>query len=336
MFKKKLTPIDHVKHLKDNLVSMSKLEPSNDKKFQKLNDEISQNLLSIKTFLYGSTDQEPQADIIPQVAQEIYQVNLLIILIENLHKLEFEARKDVAQILSNLLKRKIGTRSPTITYIQEHQNILNMLMNGYENPEIALNTGQMLRDCIRYEELAKIVLNFSAFYKLFDYVEMSAFDIASDVFATFKDLLTKHKILAADFLDAHYKEFFRHYDRLLNSENYVTRRQALKLLGELLLDRHNFTIMTLYISNPDNLKLMMNMLKQKSRNIQFEAFHVFKVFVANPNKPRPIQEILYRNREKLIDFLTNFHNDRTDDDQFNEEKAYLIKQVKDMKELDPA
>lgn len=50
-----------------------------------------------------------------------------------------------------------------------------------------------------------------------------------------------------------------------------------QLLGELLLDRHNFSIMTRYISNPENLKLMMNMLKEKSRNIQFEAFHVFKV-----------------------------------------------------------
>jgi len=36
--------------------------------------------------------------------------------------------------------------------------------------------------------------------------------------------------------------------------------------------------MTRYISSTDNLKLMMNMLKEKSRNIQFEAFHVFKVF----------------------------------------------------------
>ena len=44
-----------------------------------------------------------------------------------------------------------------------------------------------------------------------------------------------------------------------------------------MLDRHNFTIMTRYISSTDNLKLMMNMLKEKSRNIQFEAFHVFKV-----------------------------------------------------------
>lgn len=51
----------------------------------------------------------------------------------------------------------------------------------------------------------------------------------------------------------------------------------MQLLGDLLLDRHNFTTMTRYISSPDNLKLMMNLLKENSRNIQFEAFHVFKV-----------------------------------------------------------
>lgn len=50
-----------------------------------------------------------------------------------------------------------------------------------------------------------------------------------------------------------------------------------QLLGELLLDRHNFTVMTKYISKPENLKLMMNLLRDNSRNIQFEAFHVFKV-----------------------------------------------------------
>jgi calcium binding protein 39 len=35
--------------------------------------------------------------------------------------------------------------------------------------------------------------------------------------------------------------------------------------------------MTRYIANEANLKMMMNLLRDKSRNIQFEAFHVFKV-----------------------------------------------------------
>ena len=61
------------------------------------------------------------------------------------------------------------------------------------------------------------------------------------------------------------------------SSNYVTKRQSLKLLGEILLDRANFNVMTRYIANEANLKMMMNLLRDKSKNIQFEAFHVFKV-----------------------------------------------------------
>ena len=60
---------------------------------------------------------------------------------------------------------------------------------------------------------------------------------------------------------------------VLLDEFFIT----LQLLGELLLDRHNFNVMTKYIGNPENLKLMMIMLREKSKNIQFEAFHVFKV-----------------------------------------------------------
>lgn len=56
-----------------------------------------------------------------------------------------------------------------------------------------------------------------------------------------------------------------------------------------------------------------------------------QVFVANPNKTQPITDILLKNQTKLIDFLSNFQKDRTDDEQFNDEKTYLIKQIRDLK-----
>lgn len=52
-------------------------------------------------------------------------------------------------------------------------------------------------------------------------------------------------MLAADFLETNFDKVFGHYQKLLHSDNYVTRRQSLKLLGELLLDRHNFSVRTL-------------------------------------------------------------------------------------------
>ena len=72
-------------------------------------------------------------------------------------------------------------------------------------------------------------------------------------------------------------QFFNSFTTLIMSSNYVTKRQSLKLLGEILLDRANFNVMTRYIANDANLKMMMNLLRDKSKNIQFEAFHVFKV-----------------------------------------------------------
>lgn len=56
------------------------------------------------------------------------------------------------------------------------------------------------------------------------------------------------------------------------------------------------------------------------------AFHVFKVFVANPKKPPDIVTILYNNKDKIIVYLNNFHLDR-EDAQFVDEKRLLIEYV---------
>jgi hypothetical protein len=87
----------------------------------------------------------------------------------------------------------------------------------------------MLRECIRHEALAKIILYSRTFFNFFNYVELATFDVASDAFGTFKELLTKHKALGAEFLEKNYDKVFELYTQLLKSQNYVTRRQSLKV-----------------------------------------------------------------------------------------------------------
>lgn len=79
--------------------------------------------------------------------------------------------------------------------------MLSALVRGYETPDmhavhpaeaecalqvqtsrthVALVSGAMLRECIRHESLAKIVLHLPAFYSLFEHAEDSNFDVASD------------------------------------------------------------------------------------------------------------------------------------------------------------
>ncbi len=289
---------------------------------------MSKELAAVKVVLYGDPDhhQEPNQEQIQALYKAVFDEDIIPSLIKHLGRYEFEAKKDVALIFNNVLRRQVGTQLATVEYVAKRPDVLRELVLGHGQVEVALNCGAMLRECVKHEQLARLVLAGDEFYRFFQYVELSNFDVASDAFSTLKDLLTKHKTLCADFLEKHYDRFFERYTALLNSVNYVTKRQSLKLLGELLLDRANFNVMTRYIGSQENLKLMMGLLRDKSRSIQYEAFHVFKVFVANPNKTRPILDILVRNKDKLVAFLQTFHNDN-EDEQFSEEKAFLLKQI---------
>lgn len=64
-------------------------------------------------------------------------------LIVDLEKLPFEARKHFAQVYNNLMRRDL---SGFVGYVERHPEILSALVAGYENPEIALNCGTMLRE----------------------------------------------------------------------------------------------------------------------------------------------------------------------------------------------
>ena len=158
------------------------------------------------------------------------------------------------------------------------------------------------------------------------YVHLPNFDISSDSFSTIREILTKDKSgVCANFLSKEYDKLFTHYNTMLLSTNYITRRLSLKLLSDLLLDRTNFSIMMRYISSKANLKTLMNLLRDPSPHIQFEAFHVFKVFVANPRKPDDVARILYNNKVKLVGYLKGFHIEKEGEDkQFKEEKGLVL------------
>ena len=93
-----------------------------------------------------------------------------------------------------------------------------------------------------------------------------------------KDILTKHKSLVATYLQTNFDIFFQKYNTiLLQSESYVTKRQSIKLLGEILLDRANYNVMTAYVDSGEHLKIIMKLLRDDRRMINYEGFHVFKV-----------------------------------------------------------
>lgn len=333
-------PKDLVKNLKYNLnrydttVSLSSgSNIDNGKVLQKLSLEISKPISCLKGMVLQSEEDVSRGEYDLQMflIKEVYESDLFEILCSEIEKFPFEARKDAVIIFNSLLRRQIPpNRQIVAEHLRDHKNsIFKVLLSSYDRPERTLHYGLMLRECIKFEFLAEIILNLDEFGKLFDYIQLPTFDVSSDAFATFKDLLTRHKNLVAIYLLNNYDETFKQLNALLISENYVTRRQSLKLLGEILHDRRNYEVMLKYVSEVENLKLLMVQLRDKSEKIQFEAFQVFKIFIANPNKPKPIYDILCKNRDKILHFLENFNvqGKQMDDRNFNEDKLFLIEKL---------
>ncbi|KAF8030498.1 hypothetical protein BT93_E2820 [Corymbia citriodora subsp. variegata] len=328
LFKSKpRTPADVVRHTRDLLIFADLNGDARESKREEKMAELYKNMREMKSILYGSSEAEPVAEACAQLTREFFRENTLRLLIICLPKLNLEARKDATQVVANLQRQQVHSRLIASDYLEANLDLMDILMAGYENTEMALHYGAMLRECIRHQVVAKYVLESQHMKKFFDYIQLPNFDIAADAAATFKELLTRHKSTVADFLSKNYDWFFEEYNsKLLESTNYITRRQAIKLLGDMLLDRSNSAVMMRYVSSRDNLRILMNLLRESSKSIQIEAFHVFKLFAANQNKPPDIINILIANRSKLLRLFADFKFDKVDE-QFEVDKAQVVKEI---------
>lgn len=323
-----------------------------------IEEEIARNLNQMKITLQGTPGEpDPQPDAVYQVVQHVLAESLLPLLVENIHRLPFEARKDTQAIISNVFRfRNPGSTSPEPDALKEvlrrQPEIVVSLCNGYDRRESASPCGGILKEALKWDAVAAVILydepavdgkridiysdvdvtkpssGRGVFWSFFSWIDKSSFEVSADAFDCFRLLLTKHKQLVSQYISTNFDLFFDRYNNtLIKSESYVTKRQSLKLLGEILLDRQFYEVMTRYVSSGNNLKLIMYQLKDDRKMVQYEAFHVFKIFAANPNKSYEVQKFLIMNKQRLLKFLPRFLEERTEDEQFNDEKAWLVKAI---------
>lgn len=277
-------------------------------------ETLAATISQIKITLQGTPELEVDPQQVFQLVSQILAEGLLPLLVDEIHLLPFEARKDTQTIISNVFR----FRNPGSTLsepdalrevIRKQPEILIALCNGYSRRESAGPCGGILKEALKWDAVAAVILydepsnngktidiyndvdtskpasGQGVFWKFFDWIDKSSFEVSADAFDTFRMILTKHKQLVAQFMGINFDIFFDRYNNtLIRSESYVTKRQSIKLLGEVLLDRQFYEVMTRYVSSGDNLKLIMWQLKDDRRMVQYEAFHVFKVCMVLPEE----------------------------------------------------
>ncbi|KAK8807353.1 hypothetical protein WA158_004112 [Blastocystis sp. Blastoise] len=323
LFKKKKTPTQLVNRaiFELNVIS-GKTESDAPKK-------LLHRLEQMKDYLNPPDEKEPILEKCNELGKAFIDEHLTIMFLNNFSLLTQEEINAFVTVYICLITQDYSHFASEYMLSPDGAQIFQMMFDGYKNPLLAVHCGSMIRECIKKRELHNYLLTHDLLLQpLFEeYCQNPNFDIASDAFLTIHELLRKNKSLISQRLappSELYTHVFTWYATLIQSPIYITQRQSLKLLGEFLLDKVNFDIMMYYICDINNLKTIMSVLRNPSPAIQFEAFHVFKVFVANPRKPAQIISVLVSNQQKLVSFLQNFLEDKVDDDQFLEEKRLLI------------
>lgn len=143
--------------------------------------------------------------------------DFLLNLANSIHLLPFEARKDSQTVFSYVLRfrpsNSVAEDAPALAYvIDERPEVIAALCRGYANKDSSMPCGAVLREILKHEAVAAIVLHdqsatdepspkycdldtqipqsgHGVFWEFFNYIDKSVFEVSADAFNTFRVVL---------------------------------------------------------------------------------------------------------------------------------------------------
>jgi calcium binding protein 39 len=263
-------------------------------------------------------------------------------MVTNMMLFDLEAKKALVTIMQTLVRESKPFRTYVTSSGSDDPTglspIVEKLVHGFEVKSfsskygIALFTGPMLMTIVRNDErTAKTVLENHLDRFLDEFVQSTSYEIKGIAFDTLRDLLftvdenetTFLRKNAADYINGLWvpsleamkaenninkpasNRFFTKLNVLLGKRDFTTVKATVKIIQSVLFctSKVTFDSMLTYVGDPHNCIVAMNLLRDTSAQLQFEGFHLFKVFVLNPNRPSTITILLARNKGNLVTYL---------------------------------
>ncbi|KAJ6390257.1 hypothetical protein OIU77_024471 [Salix suchowensis] len=198
------TPAELVLQARDLLRFLDQNTETRERKLEEKMSELSNVILEIRIVLFGNGKAEPSPDACAHLAQDFFKHDTFRLLILSLPKLDLGARQNATHVIANLQRQRVCGRLIAPEYLENNLDLVDILLPGYKDGEIAITYGAILRECIRHQIVARYVLETEHLKKFFTCIQIPNFEIASDAQATFKELLTRHKSTVAEFLSVNY------------------------------------------------------------------------------------------------------------------------------------
>jgi calcium binding protein 39 len=312
----------------------------------KVSDDVGRSLDAIQAWFdeTGAGRAEPStSDEVRNLLTALLSADVLVRLVSNLRLLDFEVKKAVTKAFSWCMQLQSADGWPAkqvIEHITADKRLLEILVKGCLEPpahqqfKYTLHFNVLLKACMRHSSIVEVLLREGFLSQIMGGLDSSSFEVTSEAFAILTEILFDNRDVSAPYVDEHFEEFFGQYNALLRKHDYVTVRRLLKLLGDLLFEAEYQKVMIRYVSKVEFLQLQMTLLRDKSKSIQFEAFNIFKIFVANPRKTPKVHQILYQNRDKLLKLLQKLSwTTREEDEVFLQDRHTTIEKLKVLEAL---
>mmetsp|Transcript_33129 Transcript_33129/g.46257 ORF Transcript_33129/g.46257 Transcript_33129/m.46257 type:complete len:318 (+) Transcript_33129:206-1159(+) len=280
--------------------------------------------------------EKAQEDV-TEFLEELMKLNILKSLIFHLHYFTKEGKQDVRGLWLKCIRNRKAKKT-LWTHIRENPEILILLVRGASVK--CYDSGEIFRACLTNSSAVHyLVLNSPLVWQYFKFVAQEDFELSSDAFKSFKTIVSrrkadKEKREITKFLKDNFDKFFKNFCDLLMSDVFHVKLQALKLLSEILQKRENFSVMVKFISYPSHLHLMIDNLcadDSREKGMKFQAFHVFKFFVANPKKGKTILNVLRARRTEILKTLIEMkRTEEQSEIEYGRELPLLIDRIREL------
>lgn len=340
VFNSELTPKQAIRNLQthlDNLVLLSEkltnasLSEEELEHIDETRNLVAGDLSQIRFMLLGDTEIVPNKKHCEKLVKKLLGVEdkassnqstfsdtLVMKMLTHAKLLNADGQKEITLIVNYLMRiqKPVFKQASQHNYTVLVQQLLTDYGN-YERPRLQIQTSSILQEMVNDEEIhAFLLLQCPELMTLLlQNAKTPNFDLAETAFTTLEALLrlkkpppeeTVNRETVVKFFDENYTSFTNECNILLtsDSQDFATLRQSLKLLASILWERDYKDVFTMrFIADKYNLQHVMNLLKHESRDIVQAAFDVFAAFVVNERRSPGVYKTLYKNRDKLVQFL---------------------------------
>lgn len=311
-------------------VELKAYPTTNKEQESKLTNDIINNI-SILTGFINTTNYKKLKEV-EKVNELIYKdltVNLMI-------KLMPVCNQVILNSISGLLQTTIlkFPDNSLPSHFMRQTNDLNSLFLMFDNIAVGSTAHIIFRAClIRNRSFAEFILKNNYAIWFFQYLVDDNFDKIGPAFASFDIILNTYVDLSVEHISSNWTLYLLQFKILLHSNSYIILSYFLNILYKFLNCRECKNLMMKFIDDPENLVIIMNLLKSPKRRLSVGSYNIFKLFAMNARRSKYTLSVLKENKDTLLQLLTNYTvpDVPTNQEVIDDEHEQLLNEIRNIK-----